>query len=179
MEPIRLIDDRMVVEFSWKSVFAYLGYRNVIASALMTRLFARAFTELSPGVPPDRNDLSVLVGFPGSGILEAVELITRLPTRHPDRFVVDTTAGPEHAPAAPEGRFYFEVGLGATRHASVFSPEVLNDTFRSMVMRYDGRRLTEDEDAVYRRFKIGKVQEILDCPDGELFAPCDVDAALN
>ncbi|HKK48654.1 MAG TPA: hypothetical protein VJ932_06125 [Alkalispirochaeta sp.] len=179
MECIRLIDDRMVVEFRWENVFAYLGYRNVIASALMTRLFVRAFAELAPETPPDRDELSMLVAFPGSGIIEAVELITRLPTRHPDRFIVDTAAGPERAPAAPEGRFYFEVGLGTVRNAFVFSPTVLDDAFRSMVMQYEGRRLAEDDDHAYRRFKMGKVREILDCPDSDLFAACDVEVPLN
>lgn len=169
MDSIRLLDDQMVVEFSWESVFAYLGYRNIIAAALMTRLFARAFHELSPEGPPDREQLSVLTAFPGIGIREAVELVTRLPTRHPDRFVIDPTAGPDVAPTAPIGRFYFEIGLGAARSAYMVSPTLLDDTFRDMVRRYEGRDLDQTEDETYRNYKLGKVQEIRDWADDDLF----------
>ncbi|MDA3947848.1 MAG: hypothetical protein PF508_01375 [Spirochaeta sp.] len=179
METVRLLDGQMVVEFSWESVFAYLGYRNIIAAALMTRLFARAFRGLCPDAPPDRDELSVLVAFPGTGIREAVELITRLATRHPDRFVIDPTAGPGSAPAAPIGRFYFEIGLGTVRSAYMVSPNVMDNTFRDMVLRYDGRDLDQTEDAAYRSFKTGKVQEILTCSDDELFVSLGVGPHCN
>lgn len=174
VESIRLLDDGMVVEFSWPQIFAYLGYRNIIASALTARLFRRAFADLSPTGPADRDELYLLTAFPGPGILEAVELLTRVPTRRPDRLVVDKSGGPAEAPLAPNGHFYFEVQVGRNRRGYWPPEAIFDDLFRDMVKRYQAGGGTEDEQLRYRAFKQSKAKEILGFPEEELFASCQV-----
>ena len=164
----------MVVEFGWPQVFAYLGYRNIIASALMARLFGRAFADLAEGDPVDRNELHLLTAFPGPGILEAIELVTRIPSRHPDRLLIDTSAGPPEVPVAPKGRFYFEVQVGCNRRGYWPPKKIFDDLFRDMVKRYQTGEGTEEEQQRYRVFKQGKANQILAFPEEELFGSCRV-----
>ena len=160
----------MTVRFRWEQVFAYLGYRNIIASALMTRLFARAFADLSPDRPADREGIQVLTAFPGDGILEAVELVTRLPTRHPDRFVVDAHAGPADAPEAIGGRFYFEVQVGTDRRGYWPSARIFDAGFREQVIRYQDGVGSPEELSRFRTFKRRTTQAILRAPEDALFS---------
>jgi hypothetical protein len=174
VETIKLLDDGMLVEFGWPQIFAYLGYRNIIASALTARLFRRAFEDLAPTGPADRDELFLLTAFPGPGILEAVELVTRVPTRHPDRLVIDKNAGPAGAPLAPNGRFYFELQVGQNRRGYWPPEAIFDDLFRDMVKRYQTGGGTEEEQLQYRTFKQNKAEEILGWPEEELFASCHV-----
>lgn len=174
VECFKLLDDGMVVEFGWPQIFAYLGYRNIIASALMARLFRRAFADLTDGGPLDRNELHLLTAFPGPGIIEAIELVTRVPTRHPDRLIVDQDAGPPEAPQAPKGRFYFEVEASDRRYGYWPPENIFDDTFRDMVRRYQTGEGTDEEQLRYRVFKQNKADQILSCPEEELFSSCQV-----
>ena len=169
MQSIRLIDDATVVEFTWNGIFAYLGFRNIIASALMTRLFVRAFADLSPGRPPDREEISMLTAFPGPGILDSIELVTRLPIRHPERLVINPGAGPAEAPEAPKGRFYFEVGVASMRRGYWPPEELFDDHFRDQVRHYQSGSGTPEEQRDYRAFKEEKTHAILDYPEERIF----------
>jgi hypothetical protein len=80
----------------------YAGPAQIVASALCLRLFARALEDLSLGVPPHRDSIRVLVAFPGDGILDCIEMITRARTR--GHLIIDTEAGPADAPLARVGR---------------------------------------------------------------------------
>jgi hypothetical protein len=167
---IAVVDGGEVLEFPWSSLYAYCGPTQIIASALMFRLFIRAFRDLSPGGPPDRESLWFLSGFPGTGIAECVELVTRIRSRHPERFSVDPGICPPEAPATGSGFLYFEVQVGG-RRAGYWPPRtVFDDTFRENVGRYQNGSGTREEQAEYLRYKRGIADTVLGYSEDSLFS---------
>ncbi|PIE57052.1 MAG: hypothetical protein CSA34_01775 [Desulfobulbus propionicus] len=147
----------------------YSGPSQIIATALMFRLFRRAITDLSPETPPERTAFSTLVAFPGPGILDCIEYVTRARTHGPDRLIIDTEAGPEDAPRAPKGRFYFELEINGRRRAYWPAPGLFDETFLEMVRRYQPGENTPAEEAAYQQFKQQMVGKLLGAPGPELF----------
>jgi hypothetical protein len=168
-EPIIAVrENNEVLEFSPASLYAYCGPGQIIASALMFRLFERAFRDLSPELPPDREDIQFLAGFPGTGIAECVELVTRIQTRYPKRFTVKTEGAPPEAPLAVSGVLYFEVQIGERRKGYWPPGEVFDDTFRENVKLFqDGGGTAKDQEN-YLAYKKQLSAVILRAP-GETF----------
>jgi hypothetical protein len=174
-ERVILIRDRgEVFEFSPASLYAYCGPSQIIASALMFRLFEQAFRDLSPELPPDREDMRFLAGFPGAGIAECVELVTRIRTRHPERFTVDAEAAPPEAPPSVSGALYFEIQINDRRRGYWPPGELFDDVFRENVGRYqDGGGTAEDQEA-YFAYKKRLSAAILRAPGENFFASRDI-----
>ena len=166
---IAVKDDGEVLSFTWESLYAYCGPTQIIASALVFRLLARAFRDLSPEAAPDRSDLSFLTAFGGRGIAEAVELVTRIGSRRPDRYIVDTGAARPEAPDAAGGKLYFEVQVGRRRRGYWPSPALFDDHFRDQVGRYQEGGGTAEEREAYRLFKRRLAAAILAESDDALF----------
>jgi hypothetical protein len=167
-------DHGETLTFCWQSLYAYVGPTQIIASALVFRLFERAFAELSPGAPPDREHLAFLSGFPGMGIAECVELVTRLRTRHESRYVVNGEAGPQDAPRHPLGRMYFEVQVDGTRRGYFPPRTIFDETFFRNVAAWQGGGGTAAEQEAYFAFKKTLSRRILETPLDKLFSFRDV-----
>ncbi len=147
----------------------YSGPSQIIATALMFRLFRRAIADLSPAGPPEREVISTLVAFPGPGILDCIEYVTRARTLAPERLIISTGAGPEEAPAALTGRFYFELEIDGRRRGYWPAPGFFDETFLQMVHRYQPGNNTPAEEAVYQQFKQQLVGKLLGAAESELF----------
>lgn len=145
----------------------YAGPGQIVATALCLRLFARAFADLSPEEPPHRDDIRVLVGFPGAGILDCVEMITRARTR--DRLTVDPEAGPPDAPAAIVGRFYFEIAVGSRASGYWLADGYFTDAFVDQIRRHQDGQGTREELAAYQIAKHTVIGRLLGAPDDALF----------
>ncbi|MDR0642921.1 MAG: hypothetical protein LBG07_10730 [Treponema sp.] len=159
-----------ILEFSPASLYAYCGPGQIIASALMFRLFERAFRDLSPELPPDREDIQFLAGFPGTGIAECVELVTRIRTRHPERFTVDPLAPPPEAPLTASGALYFEVQVGERRRGYWPPGALFDDVFRKNVGLYQDGGGTVEEQKEYLSYKKRLSAAILRFPDDGFFS---------
>ncbi len=150
----------------------YAGPGQLIASALMLRLYRLAFAELSPDAPPARAAIRVLTAFPGDGILACSEMITRAWTQ--GRLTIDVDAGPPEAPEALPGRFYFEIRIGARGRGYWVRPGFFGDAFRNQVIRYQDGGGSVAEQADYLAFKQELVGRLLAASDASLFAACDL-----
>jgi hypothetical protein len=156
--------------FSLASIYAYCGPAQIIASALMFRLFERAFFDLSPEAPPDRGDIQFLSGFSGTGIAECVELVTRIRTRRPGCFRVDPEAAPPQAPAAVSGFMYFEVQIKEKRKGYWPPGELFDDVFRKNVRLFQSGGGTAEEREAYLDYKKRLSAAILRAPGESLFS---------
>ncbi len=145
----------------------YAGPSEVVASALCLRLFARAFKDLSPDTPPTRNDIKVLVAFPGDGILDCVEMITRARTR--GRLTINTEAGPEGVPPSIVGRFYFEVSIAGKAKGYSLGHGFFTDAFVTQIRRHMDGTAAPEEFADYQVAKHALIGRLLGTPDHELF----------
>ncbi|HSV56090.1 MAG TPA: hypothetical protein VLH39_03160, partial [Magnetospirillaceae bacterium] len=118
------------LRFSYKGIYAYLGPTQIIASAVMYRLFLQAIDEMSPGKPPQRTGFDITLGFSGLGIAEASELITRLKTRNPQGIRVCPPPADCPAPKAGDGALYFEITMEGSRRMFWPLAPCFDDTFR-------------------------------------------------
>lgn len=144
----------------------YAGPSQIIASALIFRLFERAFRDLSPQRPPERDTIQVLIAFPGDGILDCIEMVARARTR--GRLTIDENAGPSEAPIAPAGRFYFEIELPAGRRGYWPREGYFDARFRDLVARWQEAPASPQREA-YIAFKQELVGRILGAPADDLF----------
>lgn len=171
---IAVRDNNEVLEFSPASLYAYCGPTQIIAAALMFRLFERAFADLSPGLAPDREDIWFLAGFPGTGIAECAELVTRLRTRRPERFRIGPGAAPPEAPRTVSGALYFEVQIKGQRKGYWPPGELFDDVFRRNVGLYQDGGGTAKEREEYLAYKKGLSTAILRAPGEGFFSSRDV-----
>ena len=103
---IDVSDGGFPMRFSIQDAFNYHGYDAPGGVALGFRLLQRAFSLLVPGeVYPDRRGLSLFTAFPGLGLRDTMELVTRLVTE--DRFRLDTAFDDPRAQEGVAGRFYY------------------------------------------------------------------------
>jgi hypothetical protein len=171
---IAVRDEGEILEFSPASLYVYCGPTQIIASALMFRLFERAFVDLSSEAPPKREDIQFLSGFPGTGIAECVELVTRIRTRWPERFHVNMEAAPPEAPAAVSGALYFEVQIKDRRMGYWPPRELFDDGFRKNVSLFqDGGGTTKEQEA-YLAYKKQVAAVILRTPGERFFSSRNV-----
>ena len=103
---IHVSEDGIPLRFSLFDAFNYHGFDAPGGVVLAFRLLQRAFALLAPGEEcPDRRSLSLFTSFPGLGLKDTVELVTRMVTD--SRYRVD----PEHvdlrAQEGVAGRFYY------------------------------------------------------------------------
>ena len=159
--PLILKDQRDTVSITWDQLYGYCGPTQVIATALAYRIFEQAFRELCPTETPRRDEIGVLTAFPGRGILECIELITRLPSLAAHRLEVNPHSGPQEAPIAYIGRFYFEVQIKDFRKSFRPVPGHFDDEFRHQVSSWQNRELNEKEYKDYMSYKWNKAQSIL------------------
>jgi hypothetical protein len=108
---IRVGDGGIPLSFTIQDAFNYHGYDAPGGVALGFRLLQRAFALLAPDEDcPDRYGLSLLTSFPGLGLRDVMELVTRMVTG--GRYVLDPSAGDERAQEGVEGRFYYRFAYG-------------------------------------------------------------------
>lgn len=167
-------DQDGVVAIGRDDLVRYAGPGQIVATALCLRLFARAFADLSPHEPPHRDAIRVMVAFPGPGILDCVEMVTRAGTR--GRLTVDTEAGPPQAPPALVGRFYFEIAIGAAACGYWLADGYFTEAFVGQVRRHQDGEGTPEELAAYQIAKHALIGRLLGAPDDALFHSREVDA---
>jgi hypothetical protein len=172
IQHLSVADQDGVLAIGRDDLVRYAGPSQIVASALVIRLFDRAFAELSPDRPPHRDEIAVLTAFPGDGILDCVEMLTRARTR--GRLTVDPTAGPAWAPPAPGGRFWFEVAIGGRRRGYALKPGVFPDDFVAAIGRHQEGRGTPAELAAYQIAKHALIGRLLGSPAEDLFTSVEV-----
>jgi hypothetical protein len=155
-------------------LLAFAGPDQIIATALMFRLYDHAVADLSPNAPPERRRIETLVAFPGPGILDCVEMVTR--ARDGDRLTVATDAGPPDAPPALLGRFYFEIAMQGRRRAYWPMAGHFTAAFLDQVRRFQDGAGTAMEQADYQEFKHGLVGRLMGAPYGKLFHAREISA---
>ncbi|CAH2598981.1 conserved protein of unknown function [Rhodovastum atsumiense] len=149
----------------------YSGPEQVVASALCLRLFGRAFADLSPEAPPLRTSIRVLSAFPGEGMLDGIEMITRARSR--GALVVDPQAAAVQAPSAGIGRFYFVVAVDDRARGYMLAPDLFTADFIRQVAAFQDGGGTAAERAAYQAAKHSLIGRLLGTGDDELWRSCE------
>ena len=157
---LTVCDEEGEMSFNREDLIRYSGQGHLIASALVMRVLSDAFARLSPGKVPDRKQIRVLSAFPGLGVRDHIELVTRAVTD--GRYIVDTSAGPDYAPtSAIGGRMYFVVAVGEKAISYVMNPDIFNDRWRQEVAAFQKGASTPEEHARYVAYKYEVVGELM------------------
>lgn len=145
----------------------YTGRKNIIAAALSYRVLKWMLGTLSPGLPPEREDLRFRLGFAGPGLIDCFEMATRAQTD--GRLDVDPDGASAQAPRAPSGRFYFEGAYRGRRCAVFPRADVFPPDFVELVCLYQEGGGTSHEQAAYLTMKEDVAASILMAADADLF----------
>lgn len=146
-----------------QDLLKYTTNANVIAAALMIRVSRYAFSLLSPQQPVMRRELYWSLGFPGSGIVDCVEILSHAvregrclqnPTlRHPD------------APFSLGGQFIFEISYRGKTLVVWPDKSVFDDEFRTQVATWQEAEegCTGRADfLLYKEKKVGLIMSLTD-----------------
>lgn len=165
MIKIRDYDD--VLRIAHQNLLNYTGYGNLVAAALVYRLFEIGIEALSPDGPPDRRSFVIRSAFNGPGVLDGIEYVTR--ARSEDRLIIEPEIGPGHAPSSPFGRFYFELYLRNRGCALVLKDGFFTPDFAAQVQQYLDGNQTPAQRADYRQAREKLADRILTAPADDLF----------
>ena len=100
------IRDRLdVIAFEFGDLVKYHGRQNIGGVALGFKALQFAFAKIAPQEIPQRERISIFSAFPGSGAIDAFEMVTRAVTQN--RFELDTTVVVPQALSAVTGCYYF------------------------------------------------------------------------
>ncbi len=113
--PVRILDHGTELAISFEDCVRYHGRTSIGGLALGFRLIQLALADLAPGRVPEREEISVATAFPGPGLRDAIEMVSRAVSR--GAYVVDESRAPTDAPEAVAGRLWFEVTIGGARRA--------------------------------------------------------------
>ena len=165
-ETIAVVDHGTVLTIPFEACVAYHGYTSIGGVALGFRLMQYAVERLSPDSPPDREAIRVFTTFPGPGLRDAVELITRAVTRK--AYTADATV----AVAAPEGvtgRMYFEVTIGDQTLYLALIEGGISPEFIALGRRHKTGEATAEDRARWTVLKEKLATDILAARPADLF----------
>ena len=106
---ITVLDNGRPVTFTLDNAMNYHGYDAVGGVALGFRLLQRAIALLSPDALPERRQFEVFTNFPGLGVRDTFELVTRMVTG--GRFTLDASFVDPRTPEGVTGGVYFRFSL--------------------------------------------------------------------
>ena len=104
---IRIRDRSDVLTIAFEDLVKYHGRQNIGGVALGFKVLQFALSKVSPQEVPQREKIEIFSAFPGSGAIDAFEMVTRAVTQ--DRFRLDTAFDAPGALPAVTGHFYFRV----------------------------------------------------------------------
>ncbi|GAA0597332.1 hypothetical protein [Caenispirillum bisanense] len=165
-DTIAVVDNGTVLHIPFSACVAYHGRTSIGGAALGFRLLQHAFALLSADAPPDRADITFFTAFPGPGLRDAVELVTRAVTR--DAYRVDTTAdvpGPEGV----VGRMYFEVEIAGRRCRLALVEGAIGAEFIALGRRSKTPNMTAADHTRWTELKEGLATTVMANPPAALF----------
>lgn len=166
---LAIIDHGTTLAITYEDCIKYHGRTNIGGVALGFRLMQRAFADLSPAGPPDRETVSVRTAFPGLGVRDAVEMIARTTSR--GAYHIDTAMAPHSAPEAAEGRFWFEVTVDGRTRAYVTASGAVGAEFVAIGRTSKQRPLTPAEQARWSELKEELASRIMAAPVNAVVVP--------
>ncbi|MBP0574642.1 hypothetical protein J8J27_28435, partial [Mycobacterium tuberculosis] len=86
---IRILDHGSELVVRFDACVAFHGRTSIGGLALGFRLMQRALADLAPGRVPERDEIRFRTAFPGPGLRDAVEMVSRAATR--GVYIVDET----------------------------------------------------------------------------------------
>lgn len=126
MKDIRVRQDGEVLQIPFSACVLYHGQDSIGGLVLGYRLIQWAIDEMSPSRVPGREEIVFKTAFPGPGIRDAVEMLTRAVSRGAYEVITEVPAG---APEGVYGHLYFEISIGEQTRRVSLVPGAVSDDF--------------------------------------------------
>ena len=133
MPTLVVLDQGKSISISFDDLLKYHGRSSIAGVAHAFKAMERAFPLLSPGEPPERYDITVDSGFPGTGARDGFEMVTRAVTG--DRYRLTLDPARTDVPEAPGGHFFFRLGYRGTVVALTLRDGLVPEEFLQLACR--------------------------------------------
>lgn len=162
-----LVQDRQdVFEIGFSDVKKYHGLTNIAGAAVGFKALQAAFEALLPGKPAPREDITVKTGHPGTGVRDAIEMVTRATTR--GVYTVDKTLPKGRLNPYRQLSFTFIVNLPGREAEVVLKEGILPARFFDLMEIVTKPNTAKEQDEL-DQLKRSLANEIVVRPSSELF----------
>jgi len=162
-----LVQDRQdVFEIGFSDVEKYHGLSNIAGAAVGFKALQAAFEALLPGQPAPREDITIKTGHPGTGVRDAIEIVTRATTR--GVYTVDKTLPKGRLNPHRQLSFTFIVNLPGREAEVVLKDGILPARFFDLieiVLKPDTKKEQDELD----RLKRSLAKQLVGQSSSELF----------
>jgi hypothetical protein len=159
-------DNQDIFEISFSDVEKYHGLSNIAGAAVGFKALQAAFEALLPGQPAPREEITIKTGHPGSGVRDAIEMVTRATTR--GVYTVDKTLPKARLNPHRQLSFSFIVSLRDREAEAVLKEGILPARFFDL-MEIVTKLDTGKELAELNQLKRSLAKEIVGRSSAELF----------
>ncbi len=165
-DKILVQDNQDVFEISFSDVEKYHGLSNIAGAAVGFKALQAAFEALLQGRPASREEITIKTGHHGSGVRDAIEMVTRAVTR--GVYAVDRTLPKGRLNPYKEISFTFIVTLQGRMAEAVLHEGILPARFFDL-MEIVTRPNTGKEKEELSQLKRSLAKQIIVMPAAELF----------
>lgn len=163
-----LVQDRQdVFEIGFSDVEKYHGLSNIAGAAVGFKALQAAFDALLPGKAAPREEITITTGHPGTGVRDAIEMVTRATTR--GVYTVDKTLPKGRLNPYRQLSFTFIVSLPGREVEVVLKEGILPARFFDL-MEIVTKPDTEKERDELDQLKRSLAKQIVGQPSSALFA---------
>ncbi len=164
---VKIRDRSDVMVFSFEDLVKYHGRQNIGGVALGFKVLQFALPTLSPNEVPQREKIEIFSAFPGSGAIDAFEMVTRAVTQ--DRFRLDTAFDAPGALEAVTGHFYFRITHRGRAVAVTPRAGLIPDRFLELGRLNKAGGATDDDLIEFQGMKEALADTLLAVDAGEVF----------
>jgi hypothetical protein len=169
---IQIRDQQDLLGFDFDDLIKYHGRFNIGGVAMAFRVLAEGFARLSPTEPPERSQIAFKSGLgeKGTGVIDAVEMVTRAKT-HGRLTLEQTWLAGKPGPATPDGRgkYYFELTVDDKQLGFELRSGLIPAEFIELTRKLHAQTITESELQRLRQIKEHLAPAILAAPFADLF----------
>lgn len=148
---LKVMDRQDVLHISYEDLVKYHGRLNIGGVALAYKVLEYAFARLSPLRPPRREKIQIFTAFPGSGVIDGFEMVTRAVTQ--GRFALDEDYDEPRALAGTSGRFYFHITYDGESLALTPKAGLVPEAFLAMGRKIKAGQASDEDKAHFQEMK--------------------------
>ena len=148
---LKIRDRSDVISIGFEDLVKYHGRENIGGVALAFKVLEFAFSKISPHETPQREKIEIFTAFPGSGAIDAFEMVTRAVTRN--RFHLDVAFEAPNALEAVSGHFYFRISYRGRTVAVTPRVGLIPDRFLELGRLHKAGEASQDDTTEFQGMK--------------------------
>ena len=164
---LKIRDRSDVLALHFEDLVKYHGRQNIGGLALGFKALQFAFAQVSSDEVPQRERIEIFSAFPGSGAIDAFEMVTRAVTQ--GRFALDTAFDAPEALEAVSGRFYFRVRHRDRTVAVTPRSGLIPERFLALGRMHRAGEATAEDTVEFQGMKEALAETLMALDAGDIF----------